>query len=735
MQQRSSAGSLETGTAHRTRRRMVLPERRENLPAAEGPPECLVVGVGVSSASLPAVRRLVGGLGAELRAALVLVGADTIEGFPEFLSDVRPGAATVITDGLAPCAGSVYLAPAGRTVTISGGIFTLRGSPGGGHGQPIDDFFRSLAQDQGEYAVGLLLAGTGCDGGLGLQAIRAAGGITLVQDAALPGDSVTSPPGAVCWDRRLPPEQMAATLDRLAAHVRDNAAGREVILSDGALEEIHRILRRRGSIDLRHLDREFLKVRMTRRMVLRQMDAAPEYIRRLDEDEEEREELIRDLVTRRSGFFREPAALEALASSFGEVLWGDRAADSPFRVWVPSCSTGEEVYSVAVIALEMLEAAGPRPEIRVFGTDARSRDLDFARLGQYPEWMVREISQARRSRFFSHLGQHCRVKSELRELCVFARHALVDDPPLSRMDLVVCRDQLGVVSPAMQARILSLVHYSLKPNGVLVLGESDSVEAAPGLFAPAGDASGVYLRKENEGRIWFMKPAASRDEPGSLVDAEAKPAVAADAGDSGRSEAGVLRALTLEELTRKAGLHLQALLEEQVQTIEALKLANEEITCSNEELQATNEELTTAREEVQAANQELVSLNEELTSRNAELARTSEELWGLLRNIDLAIVTVDGKLRVRRFNPPAERLFSLQTEDLQRPITDLMPHVPIPDLEFLLKDTTANLNRHEREVRDRKGERYRVCIRPYLSEDRRIDGAIITAVPLGATSR
>ena len=187
-----------------------------------------------------------------------------------------------------------------------------------------------------------------------------------------------------------------------------------------------------------------------------------------------------------------------------------------------------------------------------------------------------------------------------------------------------------------------------------------------------------------------------------------------------------------EERTAKAHQHIQALLDEQTHTIEALKLANEAITASNEELMVTNEELTATREELQAANQELVTVNQEMDARNLALARTSSELSALWRNIHLAIVRVDGSLRICRFTPQAQRLFSIAESDVGRPFTDLQPKLEIPELELLLKETVSDLASHEREARSTDGSLYRLSIRPYRGEDERIDGAIVTVCPLSA---
>lgn len=497
-------------------------------------------------------------------------------------------------------------------------------------------------------------------------------------------------------------------------------------ISNEELARIHGILSREISADLSYYRPELVRRQILRRMALRPIGEAAEYIQFLRDDAQERQELFRDLLARPTGFFQEAAVLDALGNGTFGMLWKEQRPSELFRVWVPCCSSGEEAYSVAITAIEMLDRFGPRTGIQVFGTDLNERALERARTGVYGDSALSGIAGERLSRFFNPEAGQWRVSRQLREVCLFAHHHLAGDPPLSKMDLVVLRNQLPAMTAAMQTRILGVLHYSLKAGGVLALGHAERVDAAPELFTAAPGRPGIYMRKETGHRFWYRRAAA-----------EIKPTYPArDGGTAVMQQNTALRTSDLhpvtssEERTAKAHHHIQALLEEQTHTIEALKVANEEITASNEELMVTIEELTATREELQAANQELITINQEMDARNLTLARTSSELSALWRNIHLAIVRVDSNLRIRRFTPQAERLFSIAESDVGRPFTDLKPKLEIPELELLLKETVSDLSSHERETRSADGSLYRLSIRPYRGEDERIDGAIVTVWPL-----
>jgi len=698
------------------RDRSVVSGLRDPGTSGEEPSLCPVTAIGVATASLPALTELIAGLPLPLETAIVIASSDPIEQLLEILRGSTSLPVRTVTDGMPVQPGTIYVTPSDRMVTVSGGIFGL-GEATGPPGRAIDKLFHSLSNEHS--VLGVVLEGTGDDGQSGLKAIGSAGGITLAQESAEPLPTFGLLPSPEVH-YRLSPKEIASRIGQLSNGASRASGQRESSISDEQLQEIHRLVRRETSNDLRYLRAELVRHRVLRRMALTQTDRAAEYIRCLQDGVGEIDKLFCDLATHACGFYQAPAALEAVKAALAPAL-AERRPGEPFRAWVPGCSTGEEVYSTAMMLIEMLEQLGPSPAIQIFGTDLVEHSIQIARAGRYPQWIEHEVPASRLSRFFRRQGQQYAVRSDLRQCCLFARQHLAADPPLSRMDLIVYRNQLASVVPATQAHLLRLLHCSLKPRGVLALGQSESVESAAYLFANAG-GQGVYFRRDDVSRSW-MPPTPVGETVVAAPDISVAPA-------ERPRPAAPRPSRSMEELAKKASHHFQALLEEQAETIEALKLANEEITCSNEELQATNEELMAAREELEAVNQELQMLNEEMQSRNLEMAGASSDLSTLLCNLHLAVVTVDRELRVRRFTREAGPLFSLGPGDIRRPITDLNPRLQIPQLESLLKDTIADLAVHDREVRDPNGLRYRLSIRPYQTEDNQIDGAIITAWPV-----
>lgn len=434
-----------------------------------------------------------------------------------------------------------------------------------------------------------------------------------------------------------------------------------------------------------------------------------------------------ELLSDPTGFFREEATLVALGNGMLGGLWTERRPDETFRAWVPSCSTGEEVYSVGITIMEMLDRFGLRPGIQIFGTDVNGRALETARAATYPEPAVSGLPAGRLARFVNFEDGHYKVRRELREICLFAQQNLASDPPLARMDLVVFRNQLARMIPGMQLRILNLLHYSLKPGGVLALGLAETVEAAPHLFTAAPGKPGIFVRRENGHQTWFgpssMQPHLAGEAPHKTV-----PEVRKN-GDRPALVAKPRLAIAADGRTL-GGYRVRAMLEELTHTIEALRIANEEIACSNEELMATNEELMAARENLQAANQELAIVNQEMKSRNRVLARTAAELSAFLRHVPVAIVTVDGNMRIRRCTKPAEKLFGLRRGDSGRWTPDLPPKLRLPDFEVLLRQAVDDLTSQELEVSSADGLRYRLSIRPHGGDDGRIEGALLAAWPL-----
>ena len=361
---------------------------------------------------------------------------------------------------------------------------------------PIDEFFAALAREQKAAAIGVILSGSGSDGTLGLKAIKAEGGVTFAQDpktAAWPAMS-TSAISAGAVDFVLPPGGIAAELARIGRHpyLLDHGAEPD----GGGLEKIYLLLRSGTGVDFRLYKQPTVSRRVARRMALQKMSSLDDYVRFLKQNAAEIKALADDIFIHVTGFFRDPECFQALRKHVFPKLHLNRHP-GPIRVWVPGCSTGEEVYSIAMLLLESLGANANQTKIQMFGTDISEPAVERARAGIYSDVALRGVSPARLRRFFLKVEHGHQINKEVRGLCVFARHDLANDPPFSRLDLISCRNVLIYAGPNLQNRILSAFQYALKPGGFLFLGKSEAISAYSAIFAPEDRNHKIFTRKSS----------------------------------------------------------------------------------------------------------------------------------------------------------------------------------------------------------------------------------------------
>ena len=757
-----------------------------------------IVGIGASAGGLEAFTELLGALPIDTGLAFVLVPhlapryASQMAGI---LSRATAMQVTEVGDKQRVEPNRVYVIPPNRNLSLSQG--TLRLLPrekGPGQYKPIDFFFHSLAEDQGDQAIGVILSGTANDGTLGLEEIKAAGGITFAQDDTARQNSM--PHSAVasgCVDFVLSPAEIANEIGRIARHphlFHGAPAGRK---TDPAHNQILEAVRKVTDVDFSQYKASSVYRRITRRMVLHKMEALRDYLRFLRENPGEAEALYQDILIHVTRFFRDPETFEALKSTVLPGLLANRSRSEPLRVWVVGCSTGEEAYSLAILFAELAVAKGAKLPVQIFATDLNGAVIQKARAGVYPKSIAQDVSPERLRRFFVEVEGSYRIGKTIREMCVFARHNLLTDPPFSQLDLISCRNLLIYLEPALQQKVVPLLHYALKPDGVLLLGNSESIGSYSGLFEASDAKHKIYARKPSTRRVSFGRPAGPEEHRGRPRQAPGRsPQVAA--GDvqaeadrillgryvppGGVANAGLkvipLRAgpaagggfLVLFEEPPAAGprrkkprtaaaekgppldetdrlaqelaatrLHLQSVIEQQEAANEELQSANEEAQSANEELQSINEELETSKEEIQSSNEELATVNDELQNRNTELSLLNNDLFNLLSSVEMAIVIIGKDLRVRRFTPAAERAFNLIPSDVGRPIGGFKLNFSVPDLEAMLAEVIETGSPREDEVRDAQGLWYSLRIRPYRTLEGTIDGAVILLVDIDTLRR
>ena len=464
-----------------------------------------IVGVGASAGGLEAFSQLLAVLPEDTGMAYVLVqhlDPHHETRLSDILSKVSRLPIQEATQDLAIKSNHVYVIPPNMSMTIREGALRLTpredaASPF----LPIDHFLRSLADDRKDRSIGIVLSGTGMDGTHGLEAIKAAGGITFAQDqttAKFPG----MPQSAIqtgCVDFILPADVIAQELTRIGQHpymAPADAQGEQTADEENHYKKILTLLRSAAGVDFTSYRDTTIKRRILRRMALHTKEGLAEYIHFLEHTPAEIEALYNDLLINVTSFFREPETFEALkANVFPELLKGKVSAPL-IRIWVPGCSTGQEVYSLAIVLLEFLSDKVMHPNIQIFGTDLSEEGaLRKAREGLYPKSIETEVSTERLQRFFISEGDKYRINKSIREMCVFARHNVASDPPFSRMDLISCRNLLIYLALPLQRRVIPTFHYALNPGGFLLLGASETIGVFTDLFGVVDQNRRIYCKK------------------------------------------------------------------------------------------------------------------------------------------------------------------------------------------------------------------------------------------------
>jgi two-component system CheB/CheR fusion protein len=471
---------------------------------AAAKPPLTIVGVGASAGGLEALNLFFSNLQPDSGAAYVVVThqhAGHVSMMPELLSRHSDMPVREIESGTLVQANRVYVGPPGMYVAMLKGVLQLMPEESReALRMPIDYFFRSLAQDQGEHAVGIVLSGTGSDGSLGLKAIKGASGMSMAQaedSARYPG----MPRSAIATgkvDFVLPVEELPKQLLEYVAGTRSK---RTVLVDDlpegaGDLRRVMILLRQRTRHDFSNYKMTTIRRRIQRRMNLHGLEDLHDYVRFLQANQAEVDTLFQELLINVTSFFRDPEAFEVLAKEVLPAIVASKADDEVIRVWVPGCSTGEEAYSIAMLLRETMDKLRSHAPVQIFATDLDAEAVETARTARYPEGIVQDISPERLSRFFSRSEHSYQANKDLREMIIFAPQNLLQDPPFTKLDLLSCRNLLIYLDSSLQNRVLPIFHYSLRPKGFLFLGSSESVGSENPLFTPIDKRWKIFRRNE-----------------------------------------------------------------------------------------------------------------------------------------------------------------------------------------------------------------------------------------------
>jgi two-component system CheB/CheR fusion protein len=416
--------------------------------------------------------------------------------------------------------------PPDTLLTLEQGRLQLESPmPPPGHRMPIDAFLKSLAEDQGAYAAGVILSGTGSDGTMGLRAIKENGGLTIAQaepaEAKAAGFHRGMPDSAVATglvDFVLAAEEIPAKIEDYGAHLHKivRRKGKEGLRQEveRQLQKICAIILSRKGHDFRRYKPNTLVRRVLRRLQVQRMISIADYMDLLRRDGGEVDALFNDMLIGVTHFFRDPEAFQVLEQQVLPRIINQTADGGAVRVWVPGCSTGEEAYSIAILLREQMDVMERPPKVQVFATDIDETAIETARAGRYPKSIAADIPSDRLQRFFDRDHDYYRLTKAVRELCVFAYHDLLKDPPFSRLDLISCRNVMIYLDSDLQKRLLPVFHYTLNDEGFLFLGPSETVSQHSDLFRTVDKTHRLYQKRAEIARtIPGSSPAPSDKRP------------------------------------------------------------------------------------------------------------------------------------------------------------------------------------------------------------------------------
>jgi two-component system CheB/CheR fusion protein len=470
-----------------------------------------IVCVGASAGGVEALEGFFRGMPQQPGLALVIVthlSSDKESFLHEIVGRFTGLPVRVATDGAEIEKDHVYVMPSDVILGIENRRLSLRKNSGRRERKPIDIFMSALAAELGELAGGVVLSGGDSDGTLGVKAIKERGGITFAQAGDgfgpqhpdMPNTAISS--GFV--DFAIPVEEMGAKLaefvrsDKLIEQMTEGSPDQAKDQTIGqALPEICGILRNQIGHDFSGYKTKTFARRVQRRMQVTQLDTIEAYVERLRQEPTEVGALFRDLLINVTNFFRDEDAFEAVATSVIPKIFEGRGADDTVRIWVPGCATGEEVFSIGILAREHMEKLTAVPRVQIFSTDIDERALAVARAARYPAALLDSVSPARRKRFFIPDGGSLVVSKDVRDLCIFSPHSVIRDPPFSRIDLISCRNLLIYFGADAQNQVIPTFHYALRPDGYLFLGSAENVSQFTELFTPVDKRSRIFRRRSD----------------------------------------------------------------------------------------------------------------------------------------------------------------------------------------------------------------------------------------------
>lgn len=466
-----------------------------------------IVGIGASAGGLEALEQFLENVPENSGMAYVVIQHldPTQKGMlPELLQRISKMQVFQVIDKMVVQVNCVYVIPPNKSMSILKGVLYLfepleiRGLR-----LPIDFFLRSLADDRQDRSIGIILSGMGSDGSIGLHAIKEKNGIVMIQDPStarfdhMPRNAIDS----VLADIVAPPGELPSKLMDLMEHIPVIKSVMETEVKDkSALEKIIILLRSHTGNDFSLYKKNTLYRRIERRMGIHKIDRIISYVHFLQENPTEVEILFKELLIGVTNFFRDIQVWEKLKNNIFPEILSNLKDSSILRAWVPGCSTGEEAYSLAIVFKEALEKVNPHGSIslQIFATDLDNDAVETARKGLFPLNIATDVSQNRLNRFFIKTDDGYRINTEIREMIVFAQHNIIMHPPFTKIDILTCRNLLIYMDSELQKKLLRLFYYSINPDGIMLLGSSETIGTQVSLFTTVDSKLKIYKRSLND---------------------------------------------------------------------------------------------------------------------------------------------------------------------------------------------------------------------------------------------
>ena len=462
-----------------------------------------IVGLGASAGGLEALKSFFSELPEKSGMAFIVVmhlkpGQPSM--MPDIIQKTTRTPVTAAEDGQAVEPDHIYVVPPGKDINVYDGCIQLMDQIKQTVPHPVDHFLRSLAIDRGSKSAGVILSGTGSDGTLGVKEIKARDGLVLAQSLesagydGMPGSAA----GTGIVDLVLPPEEMPNVLIQYFSRMGDKKAMEPEKVSNQQdwLNKIFAILRTRVGHDFSCYKSSTILRRIDRRMGLNHISSHEAYVRFMRENSAEVDALFREFLIGVTTFFREEESFEALKKNILPDCFNKLSKEETFRVWVPGCSTGEEVYSLAMVLRECLDDISGQAGLQIFGTDIDNDAIEKARLGVFPSSISAHVSEDRLKRFFKEEEGFFRINKEIRDCAVFSTQNIIKDPPFPRIHLLCCRNLLIYLNAKAQKKVLPVFHYTLNPGGILMLGSSETIGSFSNLFKPLDGKCKIFMKKE-----------------------------------------------------------------------------------------------------------------------------------------------------------------------------------------------------------------------------------------------